>query len=430
MRKFLGAVELFFTIASIVTYTGGPLVVILSGGISEGEVGAAADFGLVKQVFQANYVISLILLAVYWKKALYLLTKDKLLLLLLGVISCSVIWSTAPDMTINRSVALIGTSIFGFYLTTRYSLRQQLYLLGWSFGAIIVLSIVFALALPKYGVMGGVHAGAWRGIYTHKNGLGATMSLSAIVFLILAVDSKRWFFWLGCGLSTFLLLLSRASSPLINLIILLIAFSIFQTLRWKYNLRAIALSLISAFGYMLAILAIQQAENLAGVVGKDLTLTGRTELWDYAWEMICRRPWLGYGYGSLWSSWDSETAPIWRAVGWTAPNSHSGFLELWLNLGLLGVAIVLLHFLIHLFKSLSLVSQSKTPEFFLPLMFMLYTLLVNLTEAVFLDRNSIHWVLYVSLALSLQLRSNQGLAYQDLDPDLSKPELQRQIFVS
>ncbi|QYO62862.1 hypothetical protein [Leptolyngbya sp. 7M] len=52
-------------------------------------------------------------------------------------------------------------------------------------------------------------------------------------------------------------------------------------------------------------------------------------------------------------------------------------------------------------------SQSRTPEFFLPLMLLLFTVLVNLTESTFLDRNTIYWVLYSAAILSLVVRHQQ-----------------------
>jgi exopolysaccharide production protein ExoQ len=401
MRQLLRIAERVFVILALLTYTGGPLVVILSGGQSEGTSGATPDFALVRLLFQLIYVVTFLLLIPCWKRALYLLVKEKTLLLLIGTILASIGWSVDPHQTINRAVALIGTTLFGVYLASRYSLKQQLHLLGWMFGLAIVLSFLFAVALPHYGIMGGTHAGAWRGIYNHKNVLGAVMTVSTIVFLLLSVELRSNFWcWGGLSLSILLMLLSRATSPLINLMMILPAFVIFRTFRWRYKLRTFFLSLLAVVGFSLITLVLLQAEALAGLFGKDLTFTGRSALWEFVWQMIGKHPWLGYGYGALWADQYSETGFIWRAIGWEAPNSHNGFLELWLGLGLVGVTIFLLQFLTSLARTLRLISQSKTPEYFLPLLFLLFTVLVNLTESTLLDRNSIYWVLYSSIILA------------------------------
>jgi hypothetical protein len=96
-------------------------------------------------------------------------------------------------MTIARDLALVGTSLFGLYFATRYSLEEQIQLLSSMFGIVIILSFLFAIALPKYGIMDGIHAGAWRGIYNHKNVLGKVMVTGVIIFyFVLSVPKKSF----------------------------------------------------------------------------------------------------------------------------------------------------------------------------------------------------------------------------------------------
>lgn len=404
MRTLLNIAERVFTIFALLMYSGGPLVVILSGGRSEGQAGIPLDFALVRQLFLLIYLITCCFLLPRWKRALYLLVKEKLLLVLLAWVVLSIFWSADPSLTINRSIALIGTTLFGIYLATRYSLKEQLHLFAWMFGLAILLSILFSVGLPRYGIMGGTHAGTWRGIYTHKNTLGSMMAFSAIVFLLGAVGAKRRLLWLGMVFSFLLLLLSRSTSPLSHFILLVPTFFIFRTLRWRYQSRTFILSLITVVGFSVLSLVVLYAESLVRLVGKDLTFTGRSRIWSYAWDMIQERPWLGYGYSSQWSSLGSETGFIWRVVGWEAPNSHNGFLELWLGLGFIGLSIFALQFLCGLFRAVSLIGQSRTPEFFLPFLSLLYTVFTNLTESTLLDRNSIYWVLYSMIILASTAR--------------------------
>jgi O-antigen ligase len=312
-------------------------------------------------------------------------------------------------MTKTRSISLVGTTLFGIYLATRYSLKQQLQLLGWMFGISIVLCLLFAVALPKYGIMGGLHAGAWRGIYTHKNGLGRIMILSAVVFLLLVIDAKkkRWLLWCGFGLSVSLLLLSNSSSSLINLMTLLAVISVLQTLRWRYDVMIPALIFIATVGGSLYVGLTANAGSLLGLIGKDETLTGRTDMWPFVWEKIWQRPWLGYGYSGFWQGWDSEAASIWYAMGWQAPNAHNGFMDLWLDLGLLGVLIYFLGVSISLFRALAWVRLSRTSAGFWPLIYLIGILLFNIADTSLLGNNSIYWVLHVAVVLSLLITPEQ-----------------------
>lgn len=194
MKKILEVAEQVFTVVYLILYSGGPLTVILSGGANEGEIEAGSsqmDGSLIIVVFFLNYLVTLFLLFLRWKKVVALVSKDRFVWLLMGFIVVSVVWSINPSKTLTRNIAIVGTSLFGLYLATRYTMRQQLQLLAWAFGIAIVFSFLFAAAMPSYGIMGGIHAGKWRGIYNHKNGLGKVMVLSVINFLLLAIDSKK-----------------------------------------------------------------------------------------------------------------------------------------------------------------------------------------------------------------------------------------------
>ncbi len=283
MRKFLRFAEQAFTVLYLILYSGGPLTVILSGGYSEGgeRVVAEVDFSLVRLIFFVNYAITFVLLVARWKKVISLLRKDRLIWVLIAITLASFIWSEIPDKTISNSIALLGTSLFGLYLATRYSIKQQLQLMRWTFGLAIVLSLLFIIALPKYGIMGGIHAGALRGIYPHKNIFSKAMALSAIIFLLQAttVKNHRFFPWFGFSISLTLMILARSTSALLSTIVLLTTFPIYKTFRLRYYFMLPTVLAIIAIGGTCSLWLTANIEGVLGLFGKDLTLTGRTELW-------------------------------------------------------------------------------------------------------------------------------------------------------
>ncbi len=403
MRKLLAFFEPIFTTVSLVLYSGGVLTVILSGGRSEGDVIQEFDSSLSRLLFVLIYLVTFFLLTLRWKKVLYLLSKDRWLSLLVGIAVISVFWSSEPTTTINRAVALIGTTLFGVYLASRYTMKEQLEMLGWAFGVAILLSFLFIVALPKYGIMGGVHAGTWRGIYVHKNVLGKVMVPSAVVFLLLAIRGKKnnLLLWGGFGLAVILLLFTTSKTALVSLIIMLFSLYLYRMLRWRYDLLIPAIFAMTTFGGSVLIWLLDNADALLGAIGKDATLTGRTKLWPFVLDMIDKQPWLGYGYGSFWNGLNGESAYVWRAVLWPAPNAHNGLLDLWLALGILGVLIYLIGFSFSLLRAIAWLRVSKTSENLWPLLFLTYTVLANITETSVMIQNNIFWVLYTSVALSV-----------------------------
>jgi O-antigen ligase len=411
MKKLLLLAEQGFTFVTLMLFSGGPLNLLLSGGavVNEAELSTSSgdDHTWVKLLFLALHVISYSLLVVRWKKVIYALSKDRYIWVLTGLVLLSLFWSVAPSKTLVRGFGLVGTTAFGFYFATRYSMRQQLQMLAWVFGISIVLSLLFGVALPQYGVVRDQAGVNWRGIYVHKNLLGSTMSLSAVIFFILASETKRNRLPLWCGLSfsVILVILSTSKTSLLKLVQVLGLIFVCRTLRWRYSLMIPALIGLVTVGGIFFVWFAANADTLLGSIGKDTTLTGRTDLWPLVWELIWKRPWLGYGYSALWLGWDSETAYIWWATTWAAPNAHNGFLEILLQLGIVGLSIFLLGFCTNSVKALAWIRlcRSRTSEVFWPIAYMAYTILSNLTEAEVLLPNSLNWVLFVSVTISSQM---------------------------
>jgi len=90
-----------------------------------------------------------------------------------------------------------------------------------------------------------------------------------------------------------------------------------------------ALYLILAFGFDLN-------GKLASQVGRDPTLTDRTLIWSTVLGLHTN-PLLGTGYDSFWLG--SRLDKIWEVVG-AINESHNGYLEIYLNLGIIGVLLV------------------------------------------------------------------------------------------
>jgi exopolysaccharide production protein ExoQ len=410
MKKLLKLAELGFTVISLLLYSGGPLTVILSGGASEGEEESGASEGgdnsLILILFFFNYIITCFLLLLRWKKVIFVLKKNKWIIALVALAVISIFWSSIPNKTISRGIALVGTTLFGLYLASRYSMKQQLQLFGWMYWLAVVLSFIFIGALPKYGVMSGLHEGKWRGIYNHKNTLGKIISPGIIVFLLLAIgnNKKGWLFWLGFLLSLFLLLRSTSTSSLLNTVIVLGASLCYRVFRWRDDWMISGLISLVTVGGSFYLFLSTNSELFFAALGKETTLTGRGDMWPYIFEMIWKNPLLGYGYGAFWSGPDTPSFYIWQVTGWKPPNSHNGFLDILLHLGFLGLCLFIFEYLfMTLPKALNWVRFSRTSEGLWPILYMTYMLLANLGESTLMIQNDLFWVFYVSIAFSVQM---------------------------
>ena len=398
-----------FTVLILLLATGGLLPLLRHGGEAS-TVGIAEGDPVARAIWIGVYVATFALVAARWKLFVYVATRDKLLLLLVVLAMISVLWSFDPGFTIRRSFALVGTTLIGIYFAMRYSLGEQLRLLAWAFGIAALLSLLFALAVPSIGISSKVESpGAWLGIFDHKNTLGSRMALGALVFLLVGLSTRRYrkLAWASLGLSVGLILLSASQSSLVIFLTLPFLLGVYSMLRRPYTL-AVPLSItLMLLGGSAATWLLINLETVLTALGRDVTLTGRTELWDAVWEMIWRSPWLGYGYNAFWMGWEGPSASVWIATGARHLHSHNGFLDLWLELGLVGIVVFVLGFLRTFLRAIVWARSTRTAEEYWPLMFLTFVFLSNITESRTLSTNSIFWILYVAVTLSFLVPRGQ-----------------------
>lgn len=419
LSKLGGSIEYIFVFIVLQLCSGAILQVLLK---KSGAAGDNLNGNLTLQIlWLAIYIIAILLALRQWKKFIYIITRNQLLLLLIGIVLFSIFWSAAPQVSIRRSVALVGTTLIGMYLATRYSPSQLLRLIAWTFSIGAILSVVFTLTFPVYGLHGPSLGSSWRGIYRHKNLLGSLMALNAGALLLLAPSNRRyrWILWAGIGLSVGLLLLSQTKTGLVIFLSLLILLPIYKALRWSYAVALPFLIVVVNVGGIISVWLLNNLETVLTALGKDSTLSGRTPLWEAVINKIQERPLLGYGYGAFWLGLDGESADIWQ-VEWNAPNSHNAILDLWLDLGFLGVSVFLLGFIIAFIQGIKWLRSTKTAEPLFLLVYLTHMLINGQAAANILTQNDIFWVLYVAIVLSIprscvtqSIISHKGMLKQD-----------------
>jgi exopolysaccharide production protein ExoQ len=406
--KAPGGGERFFTI----------FVFLLASGaftnLMGGEEGAAAS-GFVSIIMQTIwsviYLVTLVLLRRGCKGFLGVVRRDKLLFLLVALTMVSVFWSDDPALTFRRSVALIGTTLFGVYFARRFSLSDQLRLLSRVFVVAAVLSLVFVAILPQYGLADPAFGYAWQGIYGHKNNLGAAMALGVVVFVFRAVSDRqrslRW--WAAVGLALLLLLMARSSTGLVACLFTLSVFILSPALRWTLK-RAILFFLgVGTLAVGAGLWAISHIALVLSMISRDPSFTGRTTIWIISIAMITRHPWIGYGYSEAWPGYGSDiVARLTSLPGMS--HAHNAILNLWLDLGLLGVVIFILQYLKSLWRAVVVIRHTRTVEWMWPLVFLLFLAAYGLVESVVLQKNGLSWILFTAVVIQVSCRAGARLS--------------------
>lgn len=355
-----------------------------------------------RRVTIAAGAVSLLLCAIRWRSWWRVARRDSWTLLLVGLALLSLLWSELPEVSLRRGLVLLSTSAFGVFLAARYSPPALLRVLAAVLGASALLSLFFALALPSMGVASGVHRGAWQGVYTQKNTLGIMMAVSTLVFLLAwrQASRRRWLLAIGASLSALLLVRSTSATSLVIVATVLVLLPLFRLLRSRHSLAVPTLIFAVLLMGGVATMALVNREAVLNALGRDPTLTGRTELWRSVLQEGSQRPWLGHGYSAFWMGAESPGVAIWRAVGWEAPNSHNGYLDLWLELGLVGLGLFALSLLMGGIRAIRLARSVDGAAALWPLVYLSAFVLYNMTEGIILSSSTLLWVLYVASVAS------------------------------
>jgi exopolysaccharide production protein ExoQ len=389
--------EISFVIIVLLLSMGAFQNLLVGGGIqgpNTGMLGMAV-------VWSCLYVLTLIFFFGKCHEPLRTIWNVFPLLTLTFFVAASVFWSEAPLLTARRSIALVLTLVFGVYFGSRFETKRQFRLLVLAFAICVVFSFAFELLglNPDPGFPG------WYGIFYQKNSLGRIMVLGALIFLLWKRAEPEYASWANLGFvaAVILVFLSRSASSLLVLILLVLLLSYLQwSLKRGWLLSVSGIIFLVGMTTPFVLWASTHLEAVAGGLGKDPLLTGRVPLWILSAAAASQRPWFGFGYEAFWRPEEVYVRRIWRVLAWAAPHAHNGFLELWLDLGLLGLTLFLIVLFYYVVKALkfSYVRRAE-PVALWPLMFLVFMLIGNLTEVSFLSANSVSFILYVSISSML-----------------------------
>ncbi len=370
------------------------------------------------------YGVAILLLLARWQRTVRTALRDKFLWILLTIVICSFLWSDFPSDSLRSGIVAWQTACFSLYVASCYTLKQQICLMSWAMGIASVLAILYTLAMPGMGIhMAGEHAGAWRGLYAHKNSLSQIAAYSAIVLLFLPATQRGWHRYLGWGLfglAVGLLLLSTSKTGLMVFLCSMTLFRLYKAVRWRNTNSILILVIIILIFSAVVILLVGNAEAVLNALGRDLTLTGRTEIWGGAIGYIKQQPWFGYGRAGFWHPKSGKALAIGEELGanYAPPHSHNGFVDVSCDLGLIGLGFFLLSFITTFAKAYKQVRLTGKTEDIFPVMYVSFFLLYNFTESSFLRHNSVLWASYMIVALSVgkisQKRPRNKLQLQEI----------------
>jgi exopolysaccharide production protein ExoQ len=362
-----------------------------------------------------TYGIIFFLIVGRLKRFAYVAMLDVSFVLLCLIAITSLFWSENPSATFTHIRAAVRSVLFGVYLAMQYTPAQLMRLLSWVTGIAIFLSFVVCLLMPSYGITDGF----WMGIFTHKQVIGRFMSFAASIFLVNALsesNNNRWLTFLVLALAVTLILLSQSKTGLLALgaLVLLLPFNkIVKQNKARALLMIVGLLLYSVVAMLLSM---NLETIVVNVLGKNLEFNGRMPIWTLAIAKGLERPILGYGYYGFWTSKVSDDVlhNVWAGLNYEFANriiifhSHNGFVDIFLQFGLVGLALVAFNLLSVIFRVTKLFIMTRKIEFFWMLNFLAIYLVYNFGESeTILSTTNILWITFTAITLSSQLEMNR-----------------------
>jgi exopolysaccharide production protein ExoQ len=264
----------------------------------------------------------------------------------------SVVWSIDPDRTLHISMLTLPTMAAGLAIGGMLHRRAAAAGLALALTAYIGYSFLYGASVLFSDTGSGGEA--FAGITTGKNFFGHLSAITLMmtpIFLLFARD--RWtvpvvaitgIFALLSGIG---LVKSHATG---SIIATLIAFMVLATVlvfrRVSLNFRVVLLAAVLGVLTLYFIFGDQLRDEVFSAIltqfNKDVTLTGRVVLWDYADRLIQTRYWLGFGSGAFWYYTNPEAWTLWRMMG-VSPmsgfNFHNTPRDILIDTGMIGLIL-------------------------------------------------------------------------------------------
>lgn len=319
----------------------------------------------------------------------------------------SVMWSDFPDVAFKRWTKAVGDFAMVLVVLTDHDASAAVRLLLSRVGYVLLpLSVLFIKYYPDLGKQYGNwdYKAHYVGVTLNKNALGVICLVFGLgaLWRLLGVLSNRpargrsrrliapgfilaltvWLSWMANSMTSLACLVLTA--PLV----------ITAQLRSARRRRFIIHGLVAAV-IVVSVSALFWTTSMLQTIGRDPTLTDRTEVWSVL-VGLSGNPIVGTGFESFWLG--SRLVAIWRVFAWGPLEAHNGYLEIFLNLGWLGIALLAV-VLAHGYRTVMAGVRRGSPTANLMLAYFVVGVVYNCTEAAFFRMMAPAWI-FLLLAIT------------------------------
>ncbi len=342
-----------------------------------------------RNILMGIMVLGVIVLARRSRSSTNFLTSNCPIVLFFLYCALSATWSDHGDISIRRWFRALGDLVAVMVILTDVDWEGAFKWIYLRLACLLVpLSILFFRYYPNFGRNYSIHDGhvSVTGVTDDKNALGMICMLFALTLgwsMLEALKAegprdRKLLYGYGAVLAMAIYIISIAGSATATGCLIESACVMILAGLPKISRRPVRVHLIVAAALGFSAFNLFAGGALLELFGRNPTLTGRTEIWSRCFELVTN-PLLGAGYESFWLG--SRLEKMWTYIE-GVNQSHNGYVEIYLNLGWIGVALLVL-LLISGYRNITGALRRQEPTARLRLAFFVAVCVYNCTEAGF-----------------------------------------------
>ena len=321
------------------------------GSLQEREaLGELSDSNIVNQLLSLLFLISFVSLRGKQKQVWAFIRREKILTLLLLWALASVLWSSSTIVSLKRWITLFGEVVI--------CLAALLHV-KWSEVALRSFRLVFMIYFPLT-ILAVIlvpqaiqwEFPAWRGLAPTKNNLGQIALFGIITwFYVIYFHRGRsinvlHYVLLALTLLSFIGARSTTSFLVAGFLLLVVSVQYAGKLIGHAHIvqffTLLVVSAVVSLGMLVLFFAPEVVEVGLSTFGKDLTFTGRVDLWHTVFAMTEGKMLQGWGIGGFWITGSEHLYPLYQQFVWIPNQAHQGYIDILNQLGIIGVLLLLL----------------------------------------------------------------------------------------
>jgi len=321
----------------------------------------------------------------------------KWLLAHLALAGLSVSWAFKPEASFTRFVlqAIIVTSIVlpAMLAPRTADMMRGLYL---CFAFALILNIPFVFD-QNPDILENVSIG-YPGYFSFKGLLGECAAIAFLLSLheVLYPGWRRALGFIIIGIATYLMIISMSKGSLgLSLVAPFLAWlALFIGRRMRVCPTIVLLSIPVCY-WILSNIVGDLISRISWHLYANYTLSGRTDIWNFVNFEIARKPLFGWGYQSFWLV-GLDAPSIVDAPGWikTLPSSHNGYLDTNLDLGYVGL-VVLVIFIFTSLRAIGRLAERQPARAWVLLTLALFAILTNFLESAWMHGMDMVWLIFL-----------------------------------